>query len=94
LSLAGAVAPRLTDRFMERNTFEAQETNRAVADGRPDNLHQPVEHDGGERGRNWSGRVRGTSVYTAAALRPGVAAAVAATLVGATLASVALRRRS
>jgi NAD(P)-dependent dehydrogenase (short-subunit alcohol dehydrogenase family) len=93
LSLSGTVAPRLADRYMERGTIEAQETDRAVAAGRPDNLYQPVEHDGGERGRNWRGRVHATSLYTAAALHPGVAAGVAA-LVASTVLAAALRRRS
>jgi NAD(P)-dependent dehydrogenase (short-subunit alcohol dehydrogenase family) len=92
ISLAGTVAPRLTDRFMERNTFEAQKTDRAVGQARPDNLYHPVEHDGGHRGKNWRGRVHATSLYTAAALHPGVAAGIAA-LVASTLAAAALRRR-
>jgi NAD(P)-dependent dehydrogenase (short-subunit alcohol dehydrogenase family) len=92
LSLAGTVAPRLTDRYMERTTFDAQKTRRVTSAHRADNLHQPVEHDGGERGRNWRGKVHETSLYTAAALRPRIAAGVAATLV-ATLAVVALRSR-
>jgi NAD(P)-dependent dehydrogenase (short-subunit alcohol dehydrogenase family) len=92
LSVAGTVAPRLTDRYMERSTFEAQGTGQAVAD-RPDNLYEPVEHDGGERGKNWRGRVHARSIYTAGALHPGLAAGVAATLVAAALA-FALRNRS
>jgi len=93
LSLAGTVAPRLTDRYMERSTFEAQKTGQAVADARPDNLYAPVLHDGGERGKNWRGRVHARSIYTAGALHPGLAAGVAATLVAATLA-FGLRNRS
>jgi NAD(P)-dependent dehydrogenase (short-subunit alcohol dehydrogenase family) len=93
LSLAGTVAPRLTDRFMERSTFEAQMTDLGVAAGRPDNLYQPVEHDGGERGRNWRGRVRRRSLQTAAALHPGVAAGVITALVAVGVAAVAVRNR-
>jgi NAD(P)-dependent dehydrogenase (short-subunit alcohol dehydrogenase family) len=76
LSWSGG-APRLTDRYMERNTFDAQKTERAVG-GRPDNLYEPVAWDGGERGSNWKGRTKGTSVYTMAALHPGIRRAAAA----------------
>jgi hypothetical protein len=64
---------------MERHLFGAQQTDIPAARVRRDNLFEAVEHDGGERGRTWRGRTRGTSVYTAAALRPRLAAA---TLVG------------
>ena len=93
ISLAGTVAPRLTDRFMERNTFEAQKTDRPVGEARPDNLFHPVDHDGGERGKNWRGRVHARSLQTAAALHPGVAAGVAVALVAAGVAAVAMRNR-
>jgi len=66
--------PRVADRYMERTTFESQQTGKPVGD-RPNNLYDPVEYDGGERGRNWSGRTKPTSVYTAAALHPRVATA-------------------
>ncbi|HET9604835.1 MAG TPA: SDR family oxidoreductase [Gemmatimonadales bacterium] len=68
LSLA-ARAPRLADRYMERTTFTSQMTEQPTG-GRPDNLYAPLPHDGGERGRNWSGHVRGTSLYTAASMHP------------------------
>ena len=93
LSVAGMIAPRLTDRYMERTTFSSQTTDRPLSDGRRDNLHAPVEHDGGERGTNWSGPVRRRSVYTAAALHPGLTAGIAATLVAAAVAAVAVRNR-
>jgi NAD(P)-dependent dehydrogenase (short-subunit alcohol dehydrogenase family) len=93
LSLAGTVAPRLTDRYMERSTFESQKTDQSVAAARPDNLYQPVEHDGGERGRNWKGRVHHGSIQTAAALHPAVTAGVATALIVAGLAAVAARNR-
>ena len=76
---AASLAPRIADRYMERRLFEAQQTDIPVRDGRPDNLFNPVEHDGGQRGRTWQGRTKSTSAYTAAALRPRLAAA---TLVG------------
>jgi NAD(P)-dependent dehydrogenase (short-subunit alcohol dehydrogenase family) len=64
------LAPRLADRYMESRLFQAQQTDIPVREGRADNLFAPVEHDGGQRGRTWSGRTKSTSAYTAAALRP------------------------
>jgi NAD(P)-dependent dehydrogenase (short-subunit alcohol dehydrogenase family) len=69
ISLAGTVAPRLTDYYMERSTTESQMTDVPVAPGRRDNLYEPVENDGGERGR-YAGRVSDHSLYTHAALHP------------------------
>ncbi len=84
--------PRLADLYMERTTFEGRKTNRPVGD-RPNNLHAPVEHDGGERGRNWTGRTKSTSLYTTAALHPGTTAVVAAVGLG-LLAATMLGRRA
>ena len=75
LSLAN-LAPRLADKYMERTTFTSQQTDKPVGD-RPSNLYEHVAHDGGERGRNWSGRTKSTSLYTVAALHPEYAAAAA-----------------
>lgn len=69
--------PQLADKYMEGTTFESQKTDKPVGD-RPDNLYTPVAHDGGERGRNWTGRTKGTSLYTSAVLHPELAAAAAA----------------
>jgi NAD(P)-dependent dehydrogenase (short-subunit alcohol dehydrogenase family) len=69
ISVAGTVAPRLTDYYMERTTTESQLTDVPVAPGRHDNLYEPVEDDGGERGR-YPGRVIEHSVYTRASLHP------------------------
>jgi NAD(P)-dependent dehydrogenase (short-subunit alcohol dehydrogenase family) len=91
---AARFAPRLADLYMERWTFASQATNTPV-DGRPDNLYTPVSADGGERGRNWNGHTRESSVYTRAALRPGATAAIIAGLaLGLGAAAVALRARS
>ena len=91
---AGRFAPRLADLYMERWTFESQRTD-TPANGRPDNLYEPVAADGGERGRNWSGHTRRSSLYTKAALHPRVAAATLAGAVAAfTLARAARRRRA
>jgi NAD(P)-dependent dehydrogenase (short-subunit alcohol dehydrogenase family) len=67
---AARFAPRLADRYMERSTFEGQQTDIPFT-GRPDNLYQPVAQDGGERGRNWKGHTRESSAYTSAFLHPG-----------------------
>jgi NAD(P)-dependent dehydrogenase (short-subunit alcohol dehydrogenase family) len=75
LSVSNLV-PRLADRYMERTTFDSQKTDQPAAADRRDNLYEPVEYDGGERGRNWKGRTKGTSLYTTAALHPRAATAV------------------
>ena len=72
---AARFAPRLADLYMERWTFDSQQTDTRV-DGRPDNLYNPVAADGGERGRNWEGHTRESSLYTRAVLNPRAAAAV------------------
>ena len=74
---AARFAPRLADRYMERWTFDSQKTSQPV-NGRPDNLYHPVAHDGGERGRNWRGHTRRSSLYTQAVMHPRAAAAVVA----------------
>jgi short-subunit dehydrogenase len=87
LSLA-ALLPRLADKYMEATMFEAQQTTTRT-NGRPDNLYAPVDDDGGERGRTWTGRTKETSVYTRAASHPGFAAL----FVGLTLGAAALIAR-
>ena len=74
---AARFAPRLADLYMERWTFDSQKTSQP-ANGRPDNLYHPLVHDGGERGRNWRGHTRGSSVYTQAVMHPRAAAAFVA----------------
>lgn len=79
---AARFAPRTADRYMERWTFDGQKTAEP-AQGRPDNLYEPLAYDGGERGRNWDGHTRESSLYTKAAMRPrGAAALFAAAGVG------------
>lgn len=84
--------PRLADKYMERKTFRSQQTDKP-AGGRPDNLYEPVQYDGGERGSNWTGRTKSTSLYTSAALHPERAAAAAAVGLGVVLAAVTGARR-
>jgi short-subunit dehydrogenase len=78
---AARFAPRLADKYMERWTFDSQRTD-IPDNGRPDNLYQPVANDGGERGRNWNGHTRQTSLYSRAFLHPEVSlvAMMAATM--------------
>jgi NAD(P)-dependent dehydrogenase (short-subunit alcohol dehydrogenase family) len=76
---AARFAPRLADLYMERWTFDSQGTDKPV-NGRADNLYDPVPADGGERGRNWEGHTRESSVYTRAALHPRASAAVIAAI--------------
>ena len=90
---AARFAPRLADLYMERWTFESQSTGKPT-NGRPDNLYVPVEHDGGERGKNWEGHTRESSVYTTAALDPSrTAASVGALALAAGLLAWSLRDR-
>ena len=89
---AARFAPRLADVYMKRWTFDSQQTETPVK-GRPDNLYMPVESDGGERGRNWQGHTRATSVYTRGALRP-FAVSVAAGLAGLLLIAGAQRSKA
>ena len=88
---AARFAPRLTDLYMERWTFDSQRTEKPT-NGRADNLHAPVAHDGGERGRNWSGHTRRSSIYTNVALHPARTAGVAAALVAAAVAYAVTRK--
>jgi short-subunit dehydrogenase len=88
---AARFAPRLADLYMERWTFDSQSTG-MPAIHRPDNLHTPVAADGGERGQNWRGHTRESSLYTKAMLRPARTAAILG--VCAIAAGVMLRRPS
>jgi len=88
---AARFAPRLADLYMERWTFDSQRTDKP-AEGRPDNLYEPVQTDGGERGRNWEGHTRRSSVYTRSALHPRTtAAAIVAVALGLGAAAAARR---
>lgn len=85
--------PLLADKYMEKTTFDSQKTATPVGD-RPNNLYEPLAHDGGERGRNWTGRTKSVSLYTRAALHPELAATVAAVGFGILAAAVLGRRRA
>jgi NAD(P)-dependent dehydrogenase (short-subunit alcohol dehydrogenase family) len=87
---AARFAPRLADRYMERSTFEGQQTDIPFT-GRPDNLYHPVADDGGERGRNWQGHTRESSAYTSAFLHPGRFALASAAVLSAIAFAVRVR---
>ena len=70
LGLGQRVSPRLTDRFLERYGVDSQRSGRPVAPDRADNLHQPLPHDGGERGRGWQGKVLNRSLYAETRMHP------------------------
>lgn len=84
-------APRLADKYMEKTTFESQQTDKPVGD-RPNNLYDPVPFDGGERGRNWNGKTKSSSLYTKAVLHPVVTRTVAAVAIGLVAAAVLAHR--
>ena len=79
MAAMGYRAPRLTDRLMEKTQVSGQQ-KAGPPSGRPDNLYEPVDDDGVERG-SYDGRVLERSAYTAAALRP-VASTLAALGIG------------
>ena len=69
VSLGEKLSPRLTDRYMERGTFDSQKTDMPAGDSKPHNLYAPVANDGGERG-HFDGRVHEWSAYSAAVTHP------------------------
>ncbi len=87
-ALMGAVAPRLTDRFMERTMFAAQRSSRPSPARRHDNLWAPMDSDGATVRGGWRGTTHETSLYTTAALHPGATALAAAGL-GIAIAAIA-----
>jgi NAD(P)-dependent dehydrogenase (short-subunit alcohol dehydrogenase family) len=85
-TVLSTIAPRAVDRYMEKNSFEDQLAPEP-AEARADNLWQPMDYDGGERGQ-YHGRVVKRSIYTSAALHP-VQAMFVAGAVAALIASAA-----
>jgi NAD(P)-dependent dehydrogenase (short-subunit alcohol dehydrogenase family) len=75
MSVGEKISPRLTDKYMERSTFDAQKTQIEALADRPNNLYEPVDHDGGERG-HFQGRVKKWSAYTETVLHPRAAAGI------------------
>lgn len=65
------LTPRLGDRYMEATMFEAQKTGRPARPNRPNALYRPMPGSGREHG-DYEGHVMRSSLYTRAALHPGV----------------------
>jgi short-subunit dehydrogenase len=68
-AMMGILAPRLTDRMMERNMFRGQMKDEPARPGRRDTLYQPPLENGRLHG-DYEGYVMRTSAYTRAALNP------------------------
>ena len=92
LNVGEALAPRITDRLMERTLVEGQTGDREAQPGEG-NLWHPTASDGGERGMRHRGRVFRRSAWTAAQLHPGGAALAVGGVVGLVLGARALARR-
>jgi NAD(P)-dependent dehydrogenase (short-subunit alcohol dehydrogenase family) len=89
MTAMGKMSPRMNDRYMEATMFNAQKRDEMARWDRRDALYGPMPGSGRERG-NYPGHVMGSSLYTRAALNPGMVLAFAA-LVGVAL---ALRARA
>ena len=68
-AMMGMLAPRLTDRYMERSMFDGQKKDEPALPGRRDTLYQPPLENGRQHG-DYKGYVMRTSAYTRAALNP------------------------
>jgi NAD(P)-dependent dehydrogenase (short-subunit alcohol dehydrogenase family) len=68
-AMMGILAPRLTDRFMERSMFDGQKKDESALPGRRDTLYQPPLENGRLHG-DYEGYVMRTSAYTRASLNP------------------------
>ncbi|HEU0298616.1 MAG TPA: SDR family oxidoreductase [Longimicrobium sp.] len=91
LAMMGMVAPRLTDRVMERSLFSAQQSDEPAPPARRDTLYQPPLGDGRMRG-DYDGMVKPTSLYTRAAIHPLGALLLAGAALGLALAGGSRRR--
>jgi short-subunit dehydrogenase len=60
--IANRVIPGLLDRYLARTGFDAQQADRAIEPGRPDNLYEPVPGDAGAHGE-FDDRSRSSSAY-------------------------------
>jgi short-subunit dehydrogenase len=71
LAAMGNMAPRLSDRLMESTMFNMQKKDRSSGQDRTDSLYRP-EHGSGREHGDYEGHVMGSSLYTRAALHPGL----------------------
>ncbi|HEU4880704.1 MAG TPA: SDR family oxidoreductase, partial [Longimicrobium sp.] len=67
MAMMGILAPRMSDRSMERSMFDAQQKDEPARAGRRDTLYQPPLENGSLHG-DYDGHVMRTSTYTRAAL--------------------------
>ncbi|HEX4923040.1 MAG TPA: SDR family oxidoreductase [Bdellovibrionales bacterium] len=81
-SLLETIAPRLTDKYMERTMFKQQQTKQRANPLHKDALYSIVDREGDIEGA-YSGHVMKSSVYTSAVLHPVRSAALAALAVAA-----------
>lgn len=94
MALAGGYAPRLTDIYMENVMIDAQKTDEPSNGRTNESLFDAPDSSLSERG-GYDGHVAESSLYTTAALHPGITGAVAtgaALALGAGLAYSIMRR--
>lgn len=92
-AMMGILAPRLTDRYMERSMFDGQKKDEPALPGRRDTLYQPPLENGHQHG-DYDGYVMRTSAYTRAALNPsGTLLGLAAVGALSALMATGIRRR-
>lgn len=94
MAMMGTVAPRMTDRSMERSMFDGQQKDEPARAGRRDTLYQPPRENGSLHG-DYDGHVMRTSAYTRAALNPsGTLLGLAAVGALSALVAAGVRRRN
>lgn len=79
MTAMGNLAPRLSDKYMEAGMFKAQKKGEPADRTRPDALYRPMKGSGRERG-DYDGHVMKSSLYTRAAVNPGMAIVLLAML--------------
>lgn len=89
LSLAERISPKLLDLQQLRMGFESQKTRWPKSADAPNNLHEPVEDDGGVRG-DFTQKAKNRSVYQEIAAHPAAHSLAAAAALG--LGALALGR--
>jgi short-subunit dehydrogenase len=93
-AMMGILAPRMTDRSMERSMFDGQQKDEPARAGRRDTLYQPPLENGSLHG-DYDGHVMHTSAYTRAALNPsGTLLGLAAVGALSALVAAGVRRRN
>jgi hypothetical protein len=90
ISGMGVLAPRLTDRYLERSMFESQKADRPPRAS--SSLYKPSKPFGRMRGR-YEGHVMRSSAYTAAKLHPVTTALVVAGVGVGVMAGIRMLRR-